>query len=431
MSFKLSCIAIALTGFFTQASATSTAPAATDADEKAKARAQQIKISALEKEMDTWARAVAKDGELSNNPLTRAMAQDALIFLQLKESDDKPSETEEDLTSALLSAEDKAALYSSATPMPLRLYHLNVDCMMPIGAAQCTDPVLAESLRAAEPNNAYIQFIAAGLEFGPAYGDKDDAQHKQLVEKFKRNLSVVTRFDDYSQSYKQPLLEVVKNRPLPAGWKTSLGMPIEATAIASAFPEEQVIAAMAPYVISMSSLMNVQLHCKQEPELAKLCSDAALLALKKPSNSLAFAGFLDTNMEHPLKTRAKALDEAMDKLDPQPTDFLKLDWVGLKAILAISSNKGDVAAIEPAFTWAEAQIAKLPQKSAEKLAEEAAAEAKREAFRQERNTPMSTEASKAASDAAAAAEQAAAEAVKAAAEAAAEAEKAASETGNQ
>jgi hypothetical protein len=430
MSFKLSCIAIALSAVFAQASATSKAPDVTEP--AAKATDQQLKEKALETEMLNWAQSAAKDGELSNNPLTRAMAQDVLMIFKAKQIAMESDEHLDIGSLGMLSEEDEATLYDKRAPMPLRLYHLSVACGFAMVEEHCTDPALASSFRTAEPNNAFIQFVATSIEIGPMYAPNDKSNSAEVIARLKRQLSVVTRYDDYSQAYKEPLLRTIKNRPLPPGWMTAMGWPAEAVAIVSAFPEEQIAAAAAPYMVHTSLLLSVQPFCRQDAELRKLCSDAALLALKQPSNSLSFVGFVDEKIDHPLATRGKAFDAAMDKLDLDAADFFKIDWMGLKAVLATATNKGDVAAIEPAFQWAEAQVAKVPQKSAEKLAEEAARHAKWEASRKAREAAEAAKnESTDTSEAGAAATEAAAEAMKAAEAAAAEAVKAAQERDDQ
>jgi hypothetical protein len=423
MNFKfgLICLVLALSSHaFADASSAAAEPSTKPHEAQLERQKQR---AANELEMVTWVNSVAKDSELSNNKLARAMAQDVLFVSDLQQEKVKginPKVPEP------LSAEDKIDLYNANQDVQLRLWHLATSCTANSQAPHCADPLLAESFRKADPGNAFLILVASSIDVGfNSYGLEEEARTLNRAKLIKA-LASATHYDDFAQDFKAPLLQAVKNRPLPSSWKTMMELPIEAAAIVAAFPEEQLVAQFPPYFISAMLTMPASMLCDQEGKTDKTCERIAMLALKKPSNSLGFMMFLKDDAQNPLVVRAKALAVVGESKDPQAADLLKVNWMGLRSVLAIASKRGDVAAIEPAFAWAEAEVAKLPAKSPEAIAKEATRKAELEAMmkRESADSEARTSAAKEQVEAMKAAEAAAAKAVDEAVNAAGEAARA-------
>jgi hypothetical protein len=411
LKFGLICLALALSShsFADMYSTQEERSAGSDAAQSE----HQKQHAANEVEILAWVNSVAKDSELSSNKLARAMAQDALYLIDLQKKTDGANKAK---MPEPLSAEDKLDLYNANQDIQLRLWHLATSCTANNQAPHCADPLLAESFRKADPGNAFLILVASSIDVGfNSYGLEEEARTLNRAKLIKA-LASATHYDDYAQDFKAPLLKAVKDRPLPSSWKTMMELPIEAAAIVAAFPEEQLVAQFPPYFMSATLTMPASMLCEQEGKIDKACERIAVLALKKPSNSLGFMMFLREEAQNPLVVRAKALALVGESKDPRAADLLKVDWMGLRSVLAIASKRGDVAAIEPAFAWAEAEVAKLPAKSPEAIAQEATRKAELEAMmkRESADSEARTGAAKEQVEAMKAAEEAAKAAVKAA-----------------
>jgi hypothetical protein len=381
-------------------------------------------------ELLAWATASARDAQLSADPLARAMANDLSQLLSLAEQNSAPSNSE----FTLLDKNDRLALYDVRTPMPVRLWHFWAGCLREAGS-QCTDPALEKSLVAGDAGNAFVLLAvrsvadnvsrgqmytqmaqseagdscigaAADLAAKPACTDQakraarnaakeraaafEKAQTERTAEWLKR-FDVATRYDDFAQDFKAPVLAMVKKRPLPPGWTALIDVPAEYAALVSGFPEEQWMAEVLSNAIvgsavyasisavctrdgaSNSSNSNTETANAAPSQAIERCGRVAGMVLRNPKNSFASAVAVIEHLQtHPIQLRAKAFNAMSELKNPQLTDVFKLDWLSLRELLARAIRQGDVAAIPGVFSWLDAQAAKIADKTAADVAKETA-----------------------------------------------------------
>ena len=337
----------------------------------------------------SWAKDVARDMQLSADPLARAMADLSLRFWTAQEK-------QEVLTSRLSTAQ-KDALYSAKTPVSERILYLQAAC---VGYgnqdALCGDAALADALIADDSKNAFtillVEAIRAGAEMQalerdvaePKITDNDEFVKAQTAKNSVRllpKLLASNAYYDYAQAFKAPILIAVKRRPPPPEVFASL--PIEVSALAAAFAPEEIAAEMFANAVISSTASNYRqgspCAAPQNTKLKAECARIADLILANPKNSAASAGFaLSQSENHPYSKRISAFGSASNLKAFDPINLLTLDWLALRSVLNKAATQGDVAAIPDALAWAELAYAKIPNKSVELIAAEAKASAEQQ-----------------------------------------------------
>ncbi len=338
----------------------------------------------------SWAKDVARDMQLSADPLARAMAD---LSLQLWAAQDEVK-----VLPSRLTAEQKQALYSSKTSFPVRILYLQAACDSYNRDPLCGDAKLADALVAADSKNAFTILLAESLrtkdemqavmterDANSAGVDFDERLKAQAAKNLARILPILgasTEFYDYGQAFKAPILIAVKRRPPPPEVFASL--PIEVAALTAAFaPEEIAAEALANAFIALAAStyqpMNV-CGTPQGSELKAECARVANLILANPKNSAVSAGFaLSQSADHAYSKRINAFDNSGQQKVFEPSSLLTLDWLALRSVLNKAATQGDVAAIPDALNWAELAYAKIPNKSPEDIAAESKARAEQEA----------------------------------------------------
>ena len=339
----------------------------------------------------SWAKDVARDMQLSADPLARAMADLSLRFWAAQEK--------QEILTSRLSAAQKDALYSAKTPVPVRILYLQAAC---IGYgnqdALCSDAKLTDALIADDSKNAFTVLLAENIRAGaeiealerdeaePKITDYDEFIKAQTAKNSARllpKLIASTAYYDYAQAFKAPILIAVKRRPPPPEVFASL--PIEVSALAAAFAPEEIAAEMlANSLISATSSNYHQGRVCAAPQNAELkaeCAKIVDLILDNPKNSAVSAGFaLSQSENHPYSKRISAFGSPSSSLKAfDPINLLTLDWLALRSVLNKAATQGDIAAIPDALAWAELAYAKIPNKSAEVIAAEAKASADEQA----------------------------------------------------
>ena len=329
-----------------------------------------------------WVKDVAHDMQLSADPLGRAMAEVALQVLAAAANNDAKA------SMGTLTQEQKQALYSSKTAMPMRILLLQSACAGFYNQdALCSDPKLADAFISDDGKNAFTVLIAESLRATvamealqsakavngkkPDYRELAKAQQTLSSARVLQALSVTSEYYDYAQAYKAPILITVKRRPPPPEVLASL--PIEVAGLAAAFaPEEIAAEVFANALITSTEASYRQISACALPDTTELkaqCARIANLILANPKNSAASAGFaLQRNQEHPYVTRMTAFSGIATQKVMEPANLLTLDWLALRSVLHKAATQGDVAAIPDALAWAEQAYAKIPDKSAELLA---------------------------------------------------------------
>ena len=339
----------------------------------------------------SWAKDVARDMQLSADPLARAMADLSLRFWAAQEN-------QEVLTSQLSTAQ-KVALYSAKTPVPERILYLLAAC---VGYgnqdALCGDAKLTDALTAADAKNAFTVLLAESIRDSaetqaleraenaePQITDYDEFVKAQTVKSSARllpKLSASNAYYDYAQAFKTPILIAVKRRPPPS--EVLARLPTEVSALAAAFAPEEIAAEM--FVNALISTINANYRqisacaASQSTELKAECARIADLILANPKNSAASAKVaLNASKNHPYTKRLEAFFSGSNQKVFDPINLLKLDWLALRSVLNKAATQGDVAAIPDALAWADQAYAKIPNKSAEVIAAEAKASADEQA----------------------------------------------------
>ncbi len=331
-----------------------------------------------------WAKDVARDLQLSADPLARAMADVSLRFWAAQENVEK-------LTSRLTS-EQKDALYSAKTPVPVRILYLLAACAGYGNQGEvCGDAKLSDALVAADPNNAFtILFVESirsaaetqALERTQAepkitsYDGFVKAQEAKNSVRLLPKLLTSNEYYDYTQAFKAPILTAVKRRPPPPEVFASL--PIEVSALAAAFAPEEIAAEMLANVLIFSNMSSFRhtsaCAAPQNIELKAECARIADLILANPKNSAASAGFaLSQSENHPYSKRISAFISGSNQKAFDAINLLTLDWLSLRSVLNKAATHGDVATIPDALAWAELAYAKIPNKSPQVIAAEAKA----------------------------------------------------------
>ncbi len=349
-----------------------------------------------------WVGQLAGDMQLSADPLARTMAELALQVLAAK------------ATSAP-SQDQKEALYSAKTSVPMRILLLQAACAgFVFQEPVCDDAKLVDALVADDAKNGYTVLYAESLraasamralERTPSPNDNQatNSEYSELIKTLElqssarvlKALSGVSEYNDYAQAFKAPILIAVKRRPPPPELLASL--PSEVAALAAAFaPEEIAAEVFANSLIISTEASYRQMSACARPgavELKAQCARIAALVLANPKNSFASAGFALRNApDHAFAKRINVFDGIERQKAVDPKMLLTLDWLALRSVLNKAAAQGDVAAIPDALAWAELAYAKIPNKSAEQIAAETKVRAEQEAkWRAERD--QSTEAS--------------------------------------
>jgi hypothetical protein len=395
------------------------------------ARDKALQVAAM-----AWMRALAQDMQLSADPLGRAMAQTALDALAAEESGGmSPAMTERQRQEML-----------STTSTPILLWHIATRCRAFRADKLCSDPKFIDVLERKDPHNAYVALMADSLRAGAmeaaldveptsatdkkipeterwkARRAKTEARAKQSAAEFEIKLANLSRFEDYSQAFKAPLLTAIKRRPPPP--ELYAKVPVEAKLIVLMFPPEEVIAEAAGAMVFSMTFSPMQSGlCGYEHRDDAICQKMAKLMLENPKNSYASAAFaLNVLKDHPYLTRLAVFKDIERTKAFEPMMLLGADWAGLKDVLSYAVKYGDVASIPRGLSWLEKEAAKIPNKTLGQLAAEEKKRAMEIAkYEDSTATDAASAAAEAATDAAsAAAEAAATEAAKAASESALE-----------
>ncbi len=343
-----------------------------------------------------WVGQLAQDMQLSADPLARAMAEIALQVLAATTSDDAKTSI------GRLSADQKAALYSAKTSVPVRILLLQAACAGIYDQdALCGDPKLADALLADDGRNAFTVLIAESLRAhaallalqaetkvngkkspNPEFRALAKAQETLASARVLKALSLSREYNDYAQAFKTPILIAIKRRPPPP--EVLAGLPIEVSGLVAAFaPEELAAESVANAVITWTQMNYRHAGACAFPEAIELkaqCARIANLILANPKNSVVSAGFALRNLEdHAFSKRINAFDGIERQKVIDPTILLTLDWLALRTVLNKAATQGDVAAIPDALAWAELALAKIPNKPADVIAAESKARAEQEA----------------------------------------------------
>ena len=362
---------------------------ASEAVEKVEVSPQaQRKI--VEAAATNWAKDVARDMQLSADPLARAMAD---VSLQLWAAQDDAK-----VLSSRLTVEQKQALYSAKTPVPVRILYLQVACFGYGHDPLCRDAKLADALIAADAKNAFTILLAESMRDSPEkqvldsvqganskaadYGMSYKSQVAKSAMRALPKLVASTEYYDYAQAFKAPILAAIKRRPPPPEVFASL--PIEVAALAAAFAPEEIAAEVLANAVIISNQRNYRridaCGAPKSNELKAECARIASLILANPKNSAMSAGFaLSQSEDHPYSKRLSLFDNIGHHKVDDPMNLLTLDWLALRSVLNKAATQGDVAAIPDALNWAELAYAKIPNKSPEMIAAESKARAEREA----------------------------------------------------
>ena len=328
----------------------------------------------------SWGKDVARDMQLSADPLARAMADLSLRFWAAQDN-------VEALTSRL-TPEQKDALYSAKTPVPIRILYLQAACAGFYNQdAVCVDTKLGDALIAADFKNAFTILLAESIR------DSAETQALERTEEFLKaqaaknsvrllpQLLVTNTYYDYAQAFKAPILIAVKRRPPPP--EVLVSLPTEVSTLAAAFAPEEMAAEMFANAVIFSTASSYRgggCAAPQSTELKTECARIADLILANPKNSAASAGFaLSQSENHPYSKRISAFTSASNLKAFDPINLLTLDWLALRSVLNKAATQGDVAAIPDALAWAELAYAKIPNKSSEVIAAEAKASEEQQA----------------------------------------------------
>lgn len=344
-----------------------------------------------------WVKDLAHDMQLSADPLARAIAEVALHVLTAAANKDTNA------SMVTFTEEQKQALYSSKTAMPMRILLLQSACAGFYNQdALCSDPKLAQALIADDGKNAFTVLIAESLRANAALqaltasttdkGKKSPNPQfralalqleKQGNAKMLQALSLSNEYYDYAQAFKAPILIAVKRRPPPPEMLASL--PIEISALAAAFAAEEIAAEAFANTLIIWTETNYR-HASpcalpETVELKAQCTRIASLILANPKNSAASAGFALRNAEdHAFAKRINLFDGIERQKAVDPSILLTLDWLALRAVLNKAATQGDVSAIPDALAWAELAYAKIPNKSADLIAAETKAHEEQKAM---------------------------------------------------
>ncbi len=355
----------------------------------------------------SWAKDVVRDMKLSADPLARAMGD---VSLQLWAAQDEVK-----ISISRLTAEQKQALYSAKTPVPLRIFYLQAACYGYNRDPLCGDAELADALIAADSKNAFTILLAESLRgknqmqaalterdansAGVGFDELFKAQAANNMARILPRLHASTEFYDYGQAFKAPILIAVKRRPPPPEVFASL--PIEVAALTAAFaPEEIAAEALANALIAVAASTYQPMNACGTPQGAELkleCARVTELILANPKNSAMSAAYAMSQSEnHAYSKRISAFDKGAQEKLVDPSTLLTLDWLALRGVLNKAATQGDVAAIPDALTWAELAYAKLPNKSPDDIAAESKVRAEQKAKWEAENEPFVTDAAVAA-----------------------------------
>ncbi len=328
----------------------------------------------------SWGKDVARDMQLSADPLARAMADISLRFWAAQEN--------QEVLTTRLTAEQKGALYSAKTPVPERILYLLAACAgFGNQDALCGDAKLTDALIAADFKNAFTILLAESIR------DSAETQALERTEEFLKaqaaknsvrllpQLLVTNTYYDYAQAFKAPILIAVKRRPPPP--EVLVSLPTEVSTLAAAFAPEEMAAEMFANAVIFSTASSYRgggCAAPQSTELKAECVRIADLILANPKNSVLSAGLaLGQSENHPYSKRISAFTSASNQKAFDPAMLLTLDWLALRTVLNKAATQGDVAAIPDALAWAELAYAKIPNKSVEVIAAEAKASAEQQA----------------------------------------------------
>lgn len=340
-----------------------------------------------------WAKEIAHDMQLSADPLARGMAE---ISLQLIAVNAGAKQIPFQLTQ-----DQKLALYSLQTPMPLRILYLHVACGGYTQDAVCDDIKMADALIAGDSKNAFAVLLGESYRANATItvlknaqsasnSKKTNLELQDLIKVQKaqnethvlQGLAASNNYYDYAQEYKAPILIAVKHRPPPP--EVLASFPIAVAGVVAAFAPEDIasevfVNGFIAFAQTSYRLRNV---CSY-PETAAITAQCAriselILANRKNSAvSAALALHLDKNHDYTKRMTVFSSIERRKVIDP--TILLSIDWLALRGVLNKAVTEGDVAAIPAALNWAEMAYAKIPNRSPEAIATEAKARAKRAA----------------------------------------------------
>jgi hypothetical protein len=356
---------------------------------------------------EKWMISVATDMRQSTDSLTRAMGVTGLWIAQQDESS-----SDAKLLGATLSGEAQALFDSRSTPASALVLLSSVFCSASAqsGPLFCIQDETVDRLRNADPGNAYSIQAAERLALilHPAKVESSKVgEHARanywgssridVPTILLNSMAVSSRFDDYSMQYKQAVLTAVKSRPVPLEALSEI--PPEIYGVLSLFPQEEVVAELAGIGLSaMNIVMEFPASCgknsvaantftsEKKAELKTACDKRQKLILESRQVGafnlmLGLADLYEKkDVSNSSVRRMMAIEAQLPTIaEPSPSDFLALDWMGLKSVLHIAVTQGDVVAFESGLTWAETQIAKLPKKTAAMMEAEAKERAEYEA----------------------------------------------------
>ncbi len=358
-------------------------------------------------ELIAWAKPVQGELSSSGNDVDRAMGYGMQLLLGTIEAEAKGALGDADLQAMnevqLGQAERiRQELLSGKTSVPAKMIYLTILCnasTLPTAATTCAELVALEPFKKIDANNVYLilfkhhlsskqQQLAqiqeiekarkqlgadqAKTESGrKAIAKLVEAQRVEAEKALLRELSVGTRYDDYGLVYKERIRRILKNRPLPDSMLARLGP--QYMMVAKFFPLEDIVAwvggnALVAGLNEASSRLNVLKGDSKQATKKRIFE----LLLANPKTSAASVSMFEPPKDHAFLKPFEQYKNLDEKKHFSPDLLLTANWLGLRPVLAKAITQGDLAALPDTIRWADAELAKVPDKSNEEIATEKA-----------------------------------------------------------
>ncbi len=384
-------------------------------------KTQQSNEKIVMSEISAWLGPVVRELSTSRDDVDRAYAYGLAkvdAMLQASLTGTAAPETAQSLL--VFDDQAKQALLDSKTSPEAKLLYMLSVCSV-IHNAECLKALELKTLDDEERNNAFWVLTRAGFQShasNPAWQDSDseevekkspeernkffeqrtaERQKKanELTKELLRDLKVTTRFDDFGLTYKARLRKILKSRPIPETLLARMGP--EQLMLVKFFPQEDLGAAIVGNALvgmafantryGMTSDADEAMQAKLKAEMDRITN----LAMANPKTSMITVMMLGDEM------REHALIKKMDKYKNlersksfSASQLLTTNWIGLRPVLAKAVTQGDVAAVDDAIAWADAALAKIPDKTAVELAEEKRIQDEADAKWKERESRVET-----------------------------------------
>ena len=350
-------------------------------------------------EVLAWAMPLARELSSSDHDVDRAIGFSVHKLLDvmgslLSDAEDRPS------ASKIVTAFDDTAmseLMAPRTSAAAKLLYLGVICSLPETSA-CDQVLALNPMQNSEANNAFAVIALSGYRSlsmhrtwqqehtaqirdqpghqaekarASAQIEKAEAQKKKLIDQFKRDLSVALRWDDFGLIYKERMRRALKRHPLPDALLARMGSKF--FTVVKLLPQEDfgaLIGGNLAVWLSSSSMTGAEATLgDQKASMQRV----AHMIINNPQSSMVSVSLASKIVkDHPTIKRLNGFGNFDRAKVMSPDLLMRTDWVALRPMLVKANTQGDVAALNDVFAWADAQIAKIPNKSADQIAREEA-----------------------------------------------------------